>query len=64
MTITITKEKLIMNKKNYITPAAKEVNLLTMEMLATSTEIILIENAVGDEQLSNEWRDTWGDLWN
>lgn len=53
-----------MNKKNYITPAAKEVNLLTMEMLATSTEIILIENAVGDEQLSNEWRDTWGDLWN
>ena len=52
-----------MKKKTYITPAAKEVNLLTMEMLAASTEIKIVKER-GDEQLSNEWRDGWGDMWN
>ena len=52
-----------MEKKNYITPAAKEVNLLTMEMLATSTEKINVDrSSKGDKQLSNEWRDGWGDM--
>jgi hypothetical protein len=52
-----------MKKKTYITPAAKEVNLLTMEMLATSTCIEIKNDRKGDEQLSNEWRDGWGDMW-
>ena len=54
-----------MRKKNYITPAAKEVNLLAMEMLATSPEKIKVDrDSKGGEQLTNEWRDGWGDLWN
>ena len=53
-----------MEKKTYITPAAKEVNLLSMEMLAASTEIKIVKDKKGDDQLSNEWRDGWGDLWN
>ena len=52
-----------MKKKTYITPAAKEVNLLSMEMLAASTEIKIVKEK-GGEQLSNEWRDGWGDMWN
>ena len=53
-----------MEKKTYITPAAKEVNLLAMEMLATSTEIQIRRGETGNEQLSNERHDGWGDLWN
>ena len=55
-----------MNKKNYISPAAKEVNLLTMQMMATSAEqnIRIDKEGKGDQQLTNEWRNGWGDLWN
>ncbi len=53
-----------MKKKTYITPTAKEVNLLTMEMLATSTEIKIDKDKKGGEQLSNERHGDWGELWN
>ena len=54
-----------MNKKNYITPAAKEVTLLAMQMLASSTEAIsILKGEAGDGQLSNSRRDGWGDPWN
>ena len=51
-----------MKKKNYITPAAKEVNLLTMEMLATS---VTVSNKTTDQDatMTNEHRGDWGDLW-
>ena len=52
-----------MEKKTYITPAAKEVNLLTMEMLATS---VTVSNKTTKQnaEMTNEWRDGWGDMWN
>ena len=52
-----------MNKKTYITPAAKEVNLLTMEMLVTS---VTVSNKTTKQnaEMTNEWRDGWGDMWN
>ena len=53
-----------MEKNIYITPAAKEVNLLTMEMLATSNEVrVSNETTTEDARMSNERRDGWGDLW-
>ena len=63
MTITITKEKLIMNKKNYITPTAKEVTLLAMQMMATSTVRISNQETDADARMSNSRRDGWGDPW-
>ena len=52
-----------MKKKTYITPAAKEVNLLSMEMLATS---VAVSNKTTKQnaEMTNEWRDGWGDMWN
>ena len=52
-----------MEKKTYITPAAKEVNLLTMEMLATS---VAVSNRTTnkDAEMTNEHRGDWGDMWN
>ena len=52
-----------MKKNAYITPAAKEVNLLTMQMMAASNEIEVRTGEKGDQQLTNEWRNGWGDLW-
>ena len=51
-----------MNKKTYITPAAKEVNLLTMEMLATS---VAVSNraTTKDAEMTNERRGDWGEIW-
>jgi hypothetical protein len=53
-----------MKKKNYITPAAKEVNLLSMEMLAASTKVT-VSNTTTDQDatMTNEHRGDWGDLW-
>jgi hypothetical protein len=54
-----------MKKKTYITPAAKEVNLLSMEMLAASTRVTVSDNTTADDaKMTNEWRDGWGDMWN
>jgi len=53
-----------MKKKNYITPAAKEVNLLTMEMLAASTTVNVSNKTTDqDATMTNEHRGDWGDLW-
>jgi hypothetical protein len=54
-----------MKKKNYITPEANEVSLLTMQMMATSEQNIRIDkDSKGGQQLTNEQRGDWGDLWN
>ena len=54
-----------MEKKTYITPAAKEVSLLTMQMMATSNEVrVSNETTTEDAKMSNEWRNGWGNLWN
>ena len=52
-----------MNKKNYITPAAKEVTLLAMQMMATSTVRISNQYTEDDAIMSNSRRDGWGDPW-
>ena len=52
-----------MNKKNYISPAAKEVTLLAMQMLASSEQIRIVTDQAGGEQLSNGRRDGWSDPW-
>ena len=53
-----------MKKKTYITPAAKEVNLLTMKMLATSA-IVNVSNTTTeqDAKMTNERRGDWGEIW-
>ena len=54
-----------MKKKTYITPAAKEVNLLSMEMLAASTRVTVSNTTTKQNaEMTNEWRDGWGDMWN
>ena len=54
-----------MEKKTYITPAAKEVNLLTMQMMATSATVNVSDRTTDeDARMTNERRDGWGDLWN
>ena len=53
-----------MEKKTYITPAAKEVNLLAMEMLAASTTVTVSNKTTDkDATMTNEHRGDWGDLW-
>ena len=52
-----------MKKKNYITPAAKEVTLLAMQMMATSTVKICNTETDADACMSNSRRDGWGDPW-
>ena len=52
-----------MKKNAYITPAAKEVTLLAMQMLASSEQIRIVTNQAGAEQLSNGRRNGWGDPW-
>ena len=52
-----------MEKQTYITPKTEVMNLETIEMMATSTEIEILKGERGDQQLSNERRGGWGDLW-
>ena len=53
-----------MKKKNYITPAAKEVTLLAMQMMASSPVYISNETTTDDASMSNSRRDGWSDPWN
>ena len=54
-----------MKKKNYITPAAKEVTLLAMQMMASSPNVYISnETTVDDASMSNSRRDGWSDPWN
>ena len=50
-----------MNKKTYITPTVEITEIETVAMLAAS--ISIDKNGEGDEQLSNDRRGTWGNLW-
>ena len=46
----------------YITPAMEVTEIAAAAMLAASIRIDRSDEG-GDEQLSNERRGTWGDLW-
>lgn len=53
-------------KKVYITPSLEVIGIDTVEIMAGSPPQIEIDKdgEVGDEQLSNDRRGSWGNLWN
>ena len=54
-------EKIIMEKKEYISPVAEIVEVGTLNMLALSKEP---EVQIDDtEQMSNEFRGDWSTIW-
>ena len=55
-----------MNKKAYLAPTMEATNIETVEMIATSGNIVNVSNEVteDDARMSNEHRGSWGDLWN
>jgi len=52
-----------MNKKAYITPAMEVVNVETVEMIATSTNLQMFDEGGEEQSLASGRRGTWGDLW-
>lgn len=52
-----------MNKEAYIKPAMEVITIETENMIAASS-ITIKPGESGGEQLSNDRRGTWGDLWN
>lgn len=50
-------------KKKYITPLATEVIIESVNMLAMSLQINNDDKVSSGDQLSNDRRGTWGDLW-
>ena len=53
----------IMNKKTYIAPTVEITEIETVAMLAASIIGIDTNHGGSDEQLSNDRRGTWGNLW-
>ena len=54
-------EKIIMEKKEYISPVAEIVEVGTLNMLALSkNEVVQIDDT---EQMSNEFRGDWSNIW-
>lgn len=56
-----------MNKKAYIAPAMEAMNVETVEMIATSgTNSVGVSNDTTDDDavMSNNYRGSWGNLWN
>ena len=51
-----------MNKKTYIAPTVEITEIETVAMLAASIGIDT-NHGGSDEQLSNDRRGTWGNLW-
>ena len=54
-------EKIIMEKKEYISPVAEIVEVGTLNMLALSKEDA--EQIDDTEQMSNEFRGDWENIW-
>ncbi len=54
-------EKIIMEKKEYISPVAEIVEVGTLNMLALSKESG--EQMDDEEQMSNEFRGDWSNIW-
>ena len=54
-------EKIIMEKKEYISPVAEIVEVGTLNMLALSKESG--EQMDDEEQMSKEYRGDWENLW-
>ena len=54
-------EKIIMEKKEYISPVAEIVEVGTLNMLALSKESG--EQMDDEEQMSNEHRGDWENIW-
>ncbi len=51
-------------KKTYMTPEMEVMNIETVEMIAASMRMYEGEVNTEDEQLGNDRRGTWGNLWN
>ena len=51
-------------KKTYIAPEMEVMNIETVEMIAASMRMYEGEVNTEDEQLGNDRRGTWGNLWN
>ena len=54
-------EEIIMEKKEYISPVAEIVEVGTLNMLALSKEDV--EQIDDTEQMSNEFRGDWENIW-
>lgn len=54
-------EEIIMEKKEYISPVAEIVEVGTLNMLALSKEPD--EQIDDEEQMSNEFRGDWSNIW-
>ena len=54
-------EKIIMEKKEYISPFAEIVEIGTLNMIALSKESD--EQIDDEEQMSNEFRGDWNNIW-
>lgn len=54
-------EKIIMEKKEYISPVAEIVEVGTLNMLALSKESG--EQMDDEDQMSNEFRGDWENIW-
>ena len=53
-----------MNKKTYMTPEMEVMNIETVEMIAASLNMYNEEVDTEEQQLGNDRRGTWGNLWN
>ena len=53
-------EESIMEKKEYISPVAEIVEVGTLNMLALSKDVEQIDDT---EQMSNEFRGDWENIW-
>ena len=53
-------EEIIMEKKVYISPVAEIVEVGTLSVLALSKDYEQIDS---DEQMSNEFRGDWNNIW-
>ena len=51
-------------KKNYVSPLVSEVSVVAESMLATSFAINKGTTVKRDQQLNDERRGEWGNLWN
>ena len=61
MFVLLRMEKIIMEKKKYISPVSEIVEIATLHMLALSKESdVQIDD---EEQMSNEFRGDWDNIW-
>ena len=50
-------------KKKYIKPEVMVANLEPISMCSSSTNVMGVYNQHAQEELSNDRRGTWGNLW-